>query len=453
MMDPQKLIELDKQHFIHPTSSIQQQQEHGPKMIVEKGDGIYLTDVNGNVYIDAMSSLWNVNVGHGREELANVAAEQMKKLAFSSSFSTFSNKPAILLAEKISSIAPDGLNAVFFTSGGSESNDTAIKIARHYWRIQNKPEKRKIIGLNRAYHGVAAASTSATGIPQFWDMAGKMMDEMYHAENPYGNGKEKAIQSLINVIKREGAETIAAFITEPVQGAGGVLIPPNDYLQEVRKICDEYEILFIADEVITGFGRTGKWFGIENFGITPDVISFAKGVSSGYIQLGGVIISEEIHHVLKEKSTGTLFHGYTYSGHPTAAAVGLKNIEIIERENLIENATSMGSFMLEGFQTLKNELNIVGEVRAIGLLGAVELVADPDSNKRFSSDLQVAPKIIEKLHQRGVICRAVTYGGTDIICFAPPLIINKEQIETMLQKLRESIKEMESELSSILFKK
>ncbi len=449
-MELQKLIELDKKHFIHPTSSIHQQQANGPKVIIEKGDGIYLTDKNDNVYIDAMSSLWNVNVGHGREELAEAAAEQMKKLAFSSTFSTFSNEPAILLAEKISSIAPEGLNAVFFTSGGSESNDTAIKLVRHYWRIQDKPEKRKIIGLNRAYHGVAAASTSATGIPEFWSMAGKMMVDIYHADNPYGNGTAKAIDSLRAVIEKEGPETVAAFIAEPIQGAGGVLIPPKEYLKEVRNLCNDYGILFIADEVITGFGRTGKWFGIENFGVTPDVISFAKGVSSGYIQLGGVIVSGHIHEVLKEKSAGTLFHGYTYSGHPTAAAVGLKNIEIIEKEKLVDNSRAMGEVMLEGFNKLKKELDIVGDVRAVGLLGAVELVEDPATNKRFSSDLQVAPKVIEALHQRGVICRAVTYEGTDIICFSPPLIINKEQVETMIEKLHDAIKEVRNELSATL---
>lgn len=448
-MDQEKLIELDKKHFIHPTSSIQQQQEFGPKIIVEKGDGIYLTDKNGNVYIDAMSSLWNVNVGHGREELAEVAAEQMKNLAFSSSFSTFSNEPAILLAEKISSIAPEGLNAVFFTSGGSESNDTAIKLVRHYWRIQGKPEKRKIIGLNRAYHGVAAASTSATGIPEFWNMAGKMMVDMYHTDNPYGNGKDKALASLRSLIESEGPETVAAFMAEPIQGAGGVLIPPEGYLQEVRKICDENDILYIADEVITGFGRTGKWFGVENFGVTPDVISFAKGVSSGYIQLGGVILSDHIHDVLKEKSTGTLFHGYTYSGHPTAAAVGLKNIEIIEREGLVENSRKMGEIMLDGFKKLQSEIDIVGDVRALGLIGAVELVEDQETNKRFDSSLQVAPKVIEALHQRGVISRAVTYEGTDIICFSPPLIINKEQVEMMIEKLRDAILEVRSGLSTV----
>lgn len=448
-MNPNELIELDKKHFIHPTSSIQQQQENGAKMIVEKGDGIYLTDKIGNVYIDAMSSLWNVNVGHGRDKLADAAAEQMKKLAFSSAFSTFTNEPAILLAEKISSIAPKGLNAIFFTSGGSESNDSAIKLVRHYWRIQDKPEKRKIIGINRAYHGVAAASTSVTGIPEFWNMAGKMMTEIFHADNPYRNGTEKAIASLRHVIQTEGAETIAAFIMEPVQGAGGVLIPPDNYLQEVRTICDDYGILFIADEVITGFGRTGKWFGVENYDVTPDIISFAKGVSSGYIPLGGVIVSDHIHDVLKEKSSGTLFHGYTYSGHPTAAAVGLKNIEIIEKEGLVENSRVMGAVMLEGFKKIKKELDIVGDVRAAGLLGAMEFVDDRASNKAFSSDLQVAPKIIEALHQRGVICRAVTYEETDIVCFSPPLIINRQQMETMLEKLHDAIKDVRKQLLTV----
>ncbi|MFD1849743.1 aspartate aminotransferase family protein [Oceanobacillus bengalensis] len=448
----EKLIELDKKHFIHPTSSIQQQQENGAKIIVDKGEGIYITDVNGNVYIDAMSSLWNVNVGHGREELAEAAAEQMKKLAFSSTFSTFSHKPAIKLAEKIASIAPEGLNAVFFTSGGSESNDTAIKLVRHYWRIQDKPERRKIIALRRGYHGVAAASTSATGIPEFWNMAGNMMTDFHHANTPYENGTDKAIASLRQVIEAEGAETIAAFIAEPVQGAGGVLIPPVNYFKEVRKVCDEYGILLIADEVITGFGRTGTMFGVENWGVRPDLLSFAKGVSSGYVPLGGVIVSDEIYNILKEKSKGTLFHGYTYSGHPTAAAVALKNIEIIEREGLVDNARKMGDELLKGFGRIKEELDIIGDVRAIGLLGAIELVEDPKTNKRFSPDLQVSAKVIEALHNRGVICRAVTYEGTDIICFAPPLIMNLSQVDSLIERVYGAIKEIREELTIVLNK-
>ncbi len=328
------LTELDKKHFIHPTSSIKQQQENGPKLMIEKGDGIYLTDRNGKTYIDAMSSLWNVNIGHGRKELADAASAQMQKLAYSSAFATFSHEPAILLAEKIASLAPGDLQAVFFTSGGSESNDTAFKLARHYWKIQGKPEKRTIISLKRGYHGVAAGSTSATGIPEFWEMAGHMMTGFSHAGTHYEKTADAAIQSLHELIEKQGADKIAAFIAEPVQCSGGVLIPPDNYFTEIRRLCDEHDILFIADEVITGFGRTGKMFGIENYGVVPDMMTFAKGVTSGYIQLGGVIVSEKIHNMMKEKSEGTLFHGFTYSGHPTAAAVALKNIEIIEKEGL-----------------------------------------------------------------------------------------------------------------------
>lgn len=440
------LIELDKKHFIHPTSSIQQQQEKGPKVIMEKGEGIYLTDLNGNVYIDGMSSLWNVNVGHGREELAEAAAEQMKKLAFSSTFSTFSHEPAIKLAEKISSIAPEKFNAVFFTSGGSESNDTAIKLVRHFWRIQDKPNKKKVIALKRGYHGVAAASTSATGIPEFWDMAGHMMTDMYHADTPYEIGTEKAINSLRQVIESEGPDAIAAIMAEPIQGAGGVLVPPNDFFEKVREVCDEYGILLVADEVITGFGRTGKMFGVEHWCVKPDIISFAKGVSSGYVPLGGIIVSDDIHDVLKEKSKGTLFHGYTYSGHPTAAAVALKNIEIIELENLVENSKKMGQELLKGFEKIKENVNIIGDVRTIGLLGAIELVKDPKTNENFSPNLQVAPRVIEALHERGVICRPVTYDNSNIICFSPPLIINQSQIDTLLEKLEDAILEVEKNL-------
>ncbi len=443
----ENLIELDKKHFIHPTSSIQDQQAKGAKLIVEKGEGVYLTDTKGDTYIDGMSSLWNVNIGHGRKELAEVAKQQMEKLAFSSTFSTFSHEPAIRLAKKIADLAPRNLNAVFFTSGGSESNDSAIKIARHYWKIQGQPERNKIVSLKRGYHGVAAGSTSATGIPQFWEMAGHMMTGFAHARTPYEIGTKQSIESIREVIEAEGPETIAAFLAEPVQGAGGVLIPPQDYFKEVRELCDAYGILFIADEVITGFGRTGTMFGIEHWQVEPDLMTFAKGVTSGYLPLGGVIVSDKVHDVLKEKSVGTLFHGFTYSGHPTAAAVALKNIEIIENEGLVENSRKMGEELLKGFQRIKGELNIVGEVRALGLLGAVELVEDPATNKRFSSDLGVAPRVIEALHERGVICRSVTYDQTDIICFSPPLVMDKAQVDTVIERLHDAILSVQQEIS------
>ncbi|WP_077328271.1 aminotransferase family protein [Virgibacillus siamensis] len=440
------LIELDKRHFIHPTSSIQQQQENGPKVIMEKGEGVYLYDKNGNAFIDAMSSLWNVNIGHGREELADAAAAQMKKLAFSSAFSTFSHEPAIELAAKIASITPAHLNAVFFASGGSEANDSAIKLARHFWKIQGQPERRKIISLKRGYHGVAAASTSATGIPEFWGMAGHMMTDFVHADTPYGGSTNSATASLRDMIEKEGQEKVAAFMVEPIQGAGGVLIPPDDYLKEVQKVCDEYGILFIADEIITGFGRTGKMFGVENWDLQPDLMTFAKGVTSGYVPLGGVVVSDHVHDVLKRKSKGTLFHGFTYSGHPTAAAVALKNIEIMEQEDLVENARKMGEILLQGFKDIKQKLKFVGDVRAKGMLGAVELVRNPETNERFAADLKVAPNVIEELYRRGVICRPVTYENTDIICFAPPIIINQEQVSTLVEKLYDAILAVQNEL-------
>lgn len=443
-----ELIELDKKHFIHPTTSIMEQQEKGPKLIVEKGDGIYLTDKEGNAFIDAMSSLWNVNIGHGRKEIAEAAKEQMEQLAFNSTFSTFSNEPAIRLAKKIADLAPPSLNAVFFTSGGSESNDSAIKLIRHYWKIQGQPERNKIISLSRGYHGVTAGATSATGIPQFWDMAGHMLTGFAHAKTPYEIGTTASIQSIREVIEAEGPETVAAFMAEPVQGAGGVLIPPSDYFKEVRKLCDEYGILFMADEVITGFGRTGTMFGIENWGVEPDLMSFAKGVTSGYFPLGGVIVSDQIHEVLKEKSQGVLFHGFTYSGHATGAAVALKNIEILENEGLVENSRLMGEELLKGLQSIKEESAIVGDVRTVGLLGAIEFVQDPATNTRFSPDLKVTSRMIEALHERGVICRGVTYDGTDIVCFSPPLIINKEQIDTLIERLRQSVLAVQQELES-----
>ncbi|MDY0404989.1 aspartate aminotransferase family protein [Virgibacillus sp. 179-BFC.A HS] len=382
----ENLAALDQKHFIHPTSSIQEQQVSGPKAIFSRGEGIYLFDRDGNKYIDAMSSLWNVNIGHGRGEIAAVAKEQMEKLAYSSAFATFSHEPAIRLAAKLASLAPGDLNAVFFTSGGSESNDTAIKLIRHYWKLQGKAKKKKIITLKRAYHGVAAASTSATGIPEFWEMAGHLTTGNIHVANPYMSTATQAITNLQETIETEGAENIAAFMIEPVQGSGGVLIPPDDYLRDVRRVCKDNDILFVADEVITGFGRTGKMFGVQNWGIQPDVMTFAKGVTSGYLPLGGVMVSDKIHEIFKEKSTGTLFHGFTYSGHPTATAIALKNIEIIEREHLIQHAQKMGELLLKGLQTIRGKLAIVGDVRGIGLLAALELVADKAANKRFDPE-------------------------------------------------------------------
>ncbi|MGD6964431.1 aspartate aminotransferase family protein [Fictibacillus phosphorivorans] len=419
----QELADLDKKHFLHPTSPVQQQQQQGPAFIFTKGEGVYLEDVRGKRVIDGMSSLWNVNVGHGRKELGQAAMEQMNELAFSSCFATFSNEPAIRMAAKIAEITPGDLNATFFTSGGSEANDTAYKLARHYWILKEKPSKKKIISRKKSYHGVAMGATSATGLKPFRDFTNSLAPDFYHTENLSAN-------SLRETIEAEGPETIAAFIAEPVQGAGGVHIAPDGYFQEIRKICSEYEILFITDEVITGFGRTGRWFGIEHYGVTPDMMCFAKGVTSGYAPLGGVVLSERIHDTFKDLSVGTLLHGYTYSGHPMACAVGLKNIEIIEKESLVENSKIMGEELLKGFKWIQEEREIVSKVRALGLIGAVELKSEKGT---------FAPAVVNEAAKRGLICRSVIFEGMDILVFAPPMTINKQEIDSLVEILHDSI--------------
>ncbi|MDV2684432.1 aspartate aminotransferase family protein [Alkalihalophilus lindianensis] len=425
----QELMELDKKHFLHPTSPVQQQQQDGPGFIFTKGEGVFLEDIQGRRVIDGMSSLWNVNIGHGREEMGEVAKEQMSTLAFSSCFATYSNEPAIRLAAKLAEVAPGHLSATFFTSGGSESNDTAYKLARHYWILKGQPEKKKIVTRTKSYHGVAMGATSATGLKPFRDFTNSLAPDFHYVDH-------FSPDALREFIETEGADSIAAFVAEPVQGAGGVHIAPETYFKEVRAICDQYDILFITDEVITGFGRTGTYFGIEHYGVVPDMMCFAKGVTSGYAQLGGVMISDQVHQAFKDHSTGTLLHGYTYSGHATACRVALKNLEIIEREQLIDNAKEMGEELLAGFQKLQSKHNLIGEVRALGLMGAVEIVKDQQTNERFATPL--APLVVTEAAKRGLVLRSVVFDGQDTLVFAPPLTINKEEIEQMMTILSET---------------
>jgi putrescine aminotransferase len=426
----QELADLDKKHFLHPTSSIKQQQENGPAIIFTKGIGIYLYDAFGKEYIDGMASLWNVNIGHGRREIAEAAAQQMTKLAYSSCFNTFSNEPAIKLAEKISQLTQDNLKTTFFTSGGSEANETAIKLVRHYWIVKGEKKRTKIISRKKSYHGLAMGATHATGLKPFRDFSNAFSPDFCHVE-------EQSIEALIDLIEKEGPETVAAFMTEPVQGAGGVHIPPVDYIRKCKRVCEKYGILFIADEVITGFGRTGKYFGMENFGVTPDIICFAKGVTSGYAPLGGVIINKKIHEDLIALSEGTFLHGYTYSGHPTACAVGLRNIQVLEEEDLLRNVQKMGLELLNGLNWLKSQHHMVGDIRGIGLLGAIELVKDPLTKKRFSQP--VSPRIVKEAEKRGLIIRSVVFDGQDTLVLSPPFIINKQEIQTMIEIISESI--------------
>ncbi|WP_050184009.1 aspartate aminotransferase family protein [Domibacillus robiginosus] len=437
----EELRELDKKHFFHPTSAIQQQQEQGAAFVFTEGKGIHLYDITGKKVIDGMSSLWNVNIGHGREELGKVAMDQMSKLAFSSSFATFSNEPAIRLAAKLAQIAPGNLSATFFTSGGSEANDTAYKLARHYWLLKGQPERKKIISRTKSYHGVSMGATSATGLKAFRDFTTSLAPDFLYVDN-------RSPESLRSLIEAEGPETIAAFIAEPVQGAGGVHVVPDNYFQEIRQICDDYDILFITDEVITGFGRTGKYFAMEHYGVAPDMMCFAKGVTSGYAQLGGVMVSERIYKDFTTLSRGTLLHGYTYSGHPMACAVALKNLEIIEQEHLIGNAAKRGEELLAGLEEIQKERNIISKVKGLGLMCGIEIAKDRKLNEVF--EIPLSPSIVAEAAKRGLICRSVVLDGQDIVVFAPPLTITKEEIINMIQILNESIGVVEAAVSKNL---
>lgn len=423
----EELVALDKKHIIHPTSDMKQLQENGPTFIFTKGEGIYLYDIEGRKLIDSLSSLWNVNIGHGRKELAEVAKEQMEKLAFTSAFNNWSHEPMIRLAAELANWTPGDLNVTFFTSGGSESNDTAFKTVRHYWKAKGMPEKKKIISRRLSYHGVAMGATSATGIEQFNRFTTSIAPDFLYVDS--------SIEALEELIAKEGADTIAAFISEPVQGSGGVNLPPEGYFKEVRRICDENNILFIADEVINGFGRTGTNFGIEHFDVIPDIITMAKGVTSGYAPLGGMIISEKLHKELIEITEGNFWHGYTYSGHPTAAAVAIKNLEIIKEEKMIENVNVVGKKMLEGFEWIKEQnADVVDNVRGLGLLGAIGLSkASPDAEP-------IGPKVVQKALEKGLICRSVIYEGQDTLAFAPPFCITEEQMDDMINIVNDSIK-------------
>lgn len=424
----EELKVLDQKHFLHPTSPVKT--ENGPAFIFTEGKGVYLYDITGNKVIDGMSSLWNVNIGHGRTELGEVAKEQMDKLAFSSCFATFSNEPAILLAKKLAELAPGDLNTTFFTSGGSESNDSAYKLARHYWILKGETSRKKIISRSRSYHGVAIGATSSTGLKGFRDFTNSNAPDFLFVDH-------FSIQALRDLIETEGPETIAAFITEPVQGAGGVHVAPDNYFKEIREICNEYGILMITDEVITGFGRTGKFFAMEHFNVVPDMMCFAKGVTSGYAQLGGVMISEKIHQEFSELSEGTILHGYTYSGHPMACAVGLKNIEIIEKDNLVANAEIRGQELLAGLKVLQAKYPFIVDARGLGLMAGIEI--------SYEGRL-LAPQIVTEAAKLGLICRSVVLDAQDIVVFSPPLSISQKELRDLLDILEKAIQEVENQV-------
>ncbi|WP_221565904.1 aspartate aminotransferase family protein [Alkalihalobacillus sp. TS-13] len=435
----------DRKHFLHPSTNPKAQVEFGPKIIFKGGKGIHLKDLKGNTYIDGVSMLWNVNLGHGNKELADASYQQMTELAYASTFYGYANEPTVRLAEKIASLTPGDLNTVFFTSGGSESNDTAFKLSRFYWQLQGYKKKRKIISLRRGYHGVTVAAQRATGIDVYREFSGSTDPDIVNAKAhvtdcELGDKSHPDYEgSIRSIIEKEGKDKIAAVIVEPIQGAGGVHIPPEGYLHAIRNLCNEFDIHLIADEVICGFGRTGKMFGVDHWGIVPDFMSVAKGITSGYAQLGGVVMREHIRDAINEYDA-MLAHGFTYSGHPTACAVGLKNIEIIERDGLVENARLLGNVLEKGLHDLEDKYPFFTKGRAKGLLAGFDLMKDPEENVPFDDSVKAAVSIVEECYQRGLLIRPFDFEpGMNIVAIAPPLIINKDEIERIITILDDSV--------------
>jgi adenosylmethionine-8-amino-7-oxononanoate aminotransferase len=431
------LVERDIAHLIHPQYAVGAQRD---ALVFVKGEGSVLTDVRGREYIDGLSSLWNVAVGHGRKELAEAAAKQMSELAFANGYTGYTNIPAIELAEKLCRISYPNMDAVFFANSGSEANEVAFKLARFHHFVRGKMDKVKIITRRQAYHGGTLATTAATGIPAFWRGFGPLDPTFIRAgeSHPFTPcGLECAI-AIEDAIIREGPDTVAAVLTEPIQGAGGVIPPQPEFLPKLREICNRHNVLLIADEVITGFGRTGRWFAMRHWDVLPDIVTFAKAVTSAYIPLSGAIVSREIHESILQ-SDDRFMHGFTNSAHPAACAVGLRNLQIFDDENLVENAASLGARLHDGLKTLLQE-DGVGDVRGVGLIAGVELMQDVEKRKPFNIELNVGGRMVKACIERGLISRNIA----DSYLLAPPLVTTPEQIDRIVEIVRDSAREVVS---------
>ena len=443
-MPTAELQALDAAHHMHPFTQNEGLAQKGAR-IITRANGVTLTDSEGHQIIDGMAGLWCVNIGYGRQELADVAARQMVELPFYNTFFQTSHVPAIALAARIAELAPGDLNHVFFAGSGSEANDTNIRMVRHYWALKGKPEKSVIISRKNGYHGSTMGSGSLGGMAGMHAQGGLPIPGIEHIDQPYwfhegGDmtpeefGLARARQ-LEEKILELGADRVAAFIGEPIQGAGGVIVPPSTYWPEIQRICDKHGILLIADEVITGFGRTGNWFGSQTMGIRPHIMTIAKGLSSGYAPIGGSIVCDEIAQTIAQDEFN---HGYTYSGHPVAAAVALENLRIVEEERVIEHVRDVAHpYLAQKWHALAGH-PLVGETCLVGLMGSLALAPEQGSRARFAADEGTAGYIVrERCFANNVIMRHVG----DRMIIAPPLVITPEQIDTLIARATKAMDE------------
>ncbi|MEY3960102.1 MAG: hypothetical protein RIR14_756 [Pseudomonadota bacterium] len=443
-MSTAELQKLDAAHHMHPFTDANGLAAKGAR-VIKSAQGVWLTDSEGNRIIDGMAGLWCVNIGYGRPELGNVAKRQMDELSYYNTFFQTTHVPAIALAAELAKIAPEGMNHTFFAGSGSEANDTNIRLVRRYWQVKGQPEKRVIIARKNGYHGSTMGGGSLGGMSPIHAHGGKI-DGIHHIDQPdwwseggdmtpeeFGLARARLLEDAINEI---GIDKVAAFIGEPIQGAGGVIVPPSTYWPEIQRICDKYGILLIADEVITGFGRTGNMFGSTTFGIRPHIMTIAKGLSSGYQPIGGSIIHDEVFKVVAEG--GELFHGYTYSGHPVASAVALENLRIIQEEGIVEHVRDVAHPYLKEKWDALTDHPMVGEAKLVGLMGSIALTPNKEKRAKFAAEAgTVGYKTRERCFANNLVMRHVG----DRMIIAPPLVIKPEEIDVLIARARKSLDE------------
>jgi putrescine aminotransferase len=437
----------DAAHFLHPFTDHQALATHGVRVIT-RGEGVYVWDSEGVRILDAMSGLWCVNVGYGQEALVEAAAQQMRTLPYYNAFFQTTTPAATALAERLAGLTPAQFQHVFFTASGSDANDTVIRLVRRYWDLEGQPERKVIVSRLNAYHGSTMAAASLGGMASMHAQGGLPIPDIVHIDQPHfwahrhgaakGLGREEfglvAAGWLEEKITELGADRVAAFIAEPVQGAGGVIVPPSTYWPEIQRICERHGILLVTDEVVCGFGRTGRWWGCETFGVAPDLMTFAKGVTSGYVPLGGVMVGERVARALIDRG-GEFEHGYTYSGHPVACAVGLANLEIIEQQGLVQRVREdTGPYLAQELAKLQAH-PMVGEVQSCGLMAAVQLCRNVPLGEAFAPEIAIGMVCRKHSFDSGLVMRAVG----DRMIVAPPLIITRAQIDDMLGLIRQAL--------------
>lgn len=444
--------ELDKDHHLHPFTDHKDLHRKRSR-IITRAEGVYIYEDDGHKILDGMSGLWCVNAGYGRQEIVDAAATQMQELPYYNNFFQCAHPPSIELAAMLKELSQSQFSRVFFTGSGSESNDTVVRMVRTYWDLMGQPERHTIISRNNAYHGSTVAAASLGGMKPMHKQSGLPIPGIVHVEQPYWFGSDRSLspddfgvamaRKVEDKINEIGPDKVAAFIGEPVQGAGGVIIPPDAYWPEVQRICDEYGILLISDEVITGFGRLGEWFGADYFGTRPDFMPFAKGVTSGYLPLGGVFVSDRVADVLVEKA-GEFAHGYTYSGHPAACAVAIANLRIIQRENLVARIRDdIGPYLQAKWKALE-EHPMVGEARMVGIMGAFELVRNKETLERYDEKQGAGGVYRDNAIANGVCLRAT---GDTIIC-APPFTLSHAEADELIDKAVASLDQTRAALEA-----